>query len=212
MQSLLSVSERQREGLHRLHWVMLKWRNVPEGDYFLYARSFRAAAKKLAGALDDTPRPLPEFDACPVLFMYRHAVLLHLKVLVLADGGNFLATRPDELSVHKSRSLSWLAQFVSQIVVALKWEGEFKCAGVESLADFKALIEETNGIDPPFHAFRSPFAEGSQDIGLALRDFLRRLDSLLELLDRTADGIAAECQLRYPPVGDEENERGRTIH
>jgi len=69
--------------------------------------------------------------------MYRHALVLHLKALVLGEGGNFLATRPDALSAHKTHSVSWLAQFVCQIITGLKWEMEFKCEGVEDLADFK---------------------------------------------------------------------------
>jgi len=49
--------------------------------------------------------------------MYRHALVLHLKALVLGEGGNFLATRPDALSAHKTHSVSWLAQFVCQITL-----------------------------------------------------------------------------------------------
>ena len=102
----------------------------------MYARSFQAAAKRMAEA--------PEFDsgpdlaACPVLFMYRQALELHLKAIVLGEGGNFLATKPDRISIAKTHSVSWLAQFVAQIVTALKWESEFRCQGVENLDDFKA--------------------------------------------------------------------------
>jgi len=52
---------------------------------------------------------LTEFDASPIVFMYRHAVELHLKALVLGDGGNFLATKPDTLSIYKTHSVPWLA-------------------------------------------------------------------------------------------------------
>src|ERR1035438_4864380 len=53
------------------------------------------AAKRLAGTLDLDGGPIADFDAGPVLSMYRRAVELHLKVLVLGDGGNFLPTKPD---------------------------------------------------------------------------------------------------------------------
>lgn len=55
---------------------------------------------------------------------------------MLGESGNFLPTRPDPISLHKTRSVSWLAQFVCQIITTLKWEEEFRYAGVESLADF----------------------------------------------------------------------------
>jgi hypothetical protein len=81
----------------------MNWRNLPDHDYFLFARSYHIAAKKLARTLDLDPGPLPDLDLCPVRTMYRHAVELQLKVFVLGDGGNFLSTKPDELSVHKTR-------------------------------------------------------------------------------------------------------------
>jgi hypothetical protein len=110
----------------RPHKGVLNWRKVPERDLWLYARSFHKAAKKLAGALELDAGPATYFDACPVVFMYRHAVELHLKAVVLGDGGNFLATKPDALSVHKTHSVSWLVQFVCQIITALNWEKEFR--------------------------------------------------------------------------------------
>lgn len=131
------------------------WRNVPERDLWLYARSFHTAAKKLAGTLEVDSGAMSDFDPCPVVFMYRHAVELHLKALVLGEGGNFLATKPDHLSVYKTHSVSWLTQFVCQIAIALKWEMEFRCEGVENLAGFKAIIEEINSVDPGY-AFRCP--------------------------------------------------------
>jgi hypothetical protein len=94
---------------------------------------------------------LAELDASPVVFMYRQAIELSLKAMVLGEGGNFLATKPDHISVSKTHSVSWLAQFVCQMVTALKWEGEFRCAGIETLADvsedFLSLVER--GINAP---------------------------------------------------------------
>ena len=127
---------------------------VRERDLWLYARSFHNATKKLAGALPLESTTFTDLDVCPVVFMYGHALELHLKAIVLGHGGNFLATRPDPLSIHKTHSVSWLAQFVCQIVTALKWEEEFKCDGVENLAEFKAIIEELNAVDPGSYVFR----------------------------------------------------------
>ena len=63
---------------------------------------------------------------------------------MLGGGGNFLETKPDMLSIRKTHSLPWLAQFISQIITAVKWEPEFKCEGLESLAHFKAVIDNLN--------------------------------------------------------------------
>jgi len=194
----------------------LKWRNVPEQDFYLYARSFHAAAKRLAGILDSTS--LTALDVCPVLSAYRKAVEVSLKVLVLGEGGTFLPTEPDPISVHKTTSVSWLAQFVCQIITTLNCEGEFRCDGVENLADFKAVIEHVNAIDPDFHAFRCPSAavepdDETGDVITAVRQFVRRLDALLDLLDGTADALAAEWDLRSgKDEWDGDNEFKPTVH
>ena len=182
------------------HNPVVNRHNVPAKDLFLYARSFHKAAKALAAFQPDASL-LADVDVSPVVFMYQHAVELHLKALVLGEGGNFLATKPDALSVHKTRSVSWLAQFVCQIVIALKWEKEFRCDGIENLADFKAVIDELNAVDPGSYVFRLPVMAEAEDfvpgqVKLTIHDFVRRADALLELLDSTADALAAEWDTR----------------
>jgi len=168
-------------------------RSSPHDDLFLYARSFHKAAKALAASFLPGANPFAEFDASPVVLMYRHALELHLKAIVLGDGGNFLATKPDPISVSKSHSVSWLAQFVSQIVTALKWQTEFRCQGIETLADFKAVVEEHNSVYPGSYSFRCPVDPKSQ---ASVREFGRKMDALLELLDSTGDALAAEWDLQ----------------
>ena len=174
------------------HVSFLNCRNVPVEDLFLYARSFHTAAKKMAEALEHGSGPFTEFDVSPVVFMYRHALELHLKAFVLGEGGNFLATKPDPISVGKTHSVSWLAQFVCQIITAVKWENEFRCKGVESLADFKVLVEEINSVDPGSYVFTSPVSANVQSI----RAFARKMDAVLGLLGATADALAAEWDMR----------------
>ena len=178
----------------------LNWKAVPQQEFFFYARSFHNAAKNLAGSAQLDGNSVAAFDVCPVVFMYRHALELHLKALVLGDGSNFLATKPDRLSIYKTHSLSWLAQFVCQIVTALKWEKEFKCAGIENLADFKAFIEEVSSVDPGAGRFRCLIrAEGEHsDPGrpVSVRELVAKMDALLGLLDVTADALAATWDIR----------------
>jgi hypothetical protein len=94
------------------HKAVLNRRHLPADDLFLYAQSFHKAAKTLAAAFQADANPSAEADASAVVFMYRHAVELYLKAIALGEGGNFLATKPNALSVHKTHSVSWLAQFV----------------------------------------------------------------------------------------------------
>jgi hypothetical protein len=132
--------------------------------------------------------------------MYRHAVELHLKAIVLGDGANFLPTRPDRISVSKSHSIWWLAQLVCQIITALKWEDEFRCEGIETLADFKAVVEQINSIDPGSYSFQCPVDPTSET---SVREFADKMDALIGLLASTADGLAAEWDRRSETPGND---------
>lgn len=162
-------------------------RSIPPEDLFLYAQSFHKAGKTLAAAFRPEDKTFAEADASAVVFMYRHAVELYLKTMVLGEGGNFLATKPDPISVGKTHSVSWLAQFVCQIITAVKWEKEFRCEGVENLANFKNVVEELNAVDPGSYVFRLP-ANATKD---SIRGFAGRMDAVLELLNSTADAMTA---------------------
>jgi hypothetical protein len=116
--------------------------HVQPDDLFLYAHSFHEAAKALAASFRPNPAALVPTEAFPVVFMYRHAIELNLKSIVLGGGSNFLETKPDRISVSKSHSISWLAQFVCQIIIKLKWEDDFKCEGIDTLADFKKQLRK----------------------------------------------------------------------
>jgi hypothetical protein len=81
-------------------------------------------------------------------------------------------------------------------VTVLKWQNEFKCDGMESLADFKAIVEDINSVDPGPHAFRYPVSTEAKDSAdsnstFNVREFARTIDALLDLLDSTADALAA---------------------
>jgi hypothetical protein len=180
-------------------------RNIPVDDLFLYARSFHQAARNLAGSLHVGGDPVSDVDFSPALNLYRLALELHLKALVLGEGGNFLATKPDPLSIYKTHSVSWLAQFASQIVTALKWEREFRCEGISNLDDFKAVVEELNVVDPGSYTYRC-FVNSEARFDVA--DFCWNMDALLGLLDSTADALAAEWDLRSGAVPEFEPDDG----
>ena len=141
------------------------------------------------------PNPKNAWNACPVILLYREAIELYLKALV-DEGGDFLKERTDSISLAKTHSLRWLAQIVGQIIKAVKWENEFKCEGVGSLADFSALVSELEELDPVAVAVRPSNRRPdswvpNQLLRQNVVQFAKRLDGLLDLLDATADALAA---------------------
>src|SRR5664279_2825972 len=130
------------------------WHNGGDIEIGLYARSLHNAAKTLIATLNLEPNSKTAWDACPVVLMYRQSVELHLKALV-GEGSNFLPSRTDPITLYKTHSLRWLAQIVCQIIKAVRWENEFKCEGIATLADFSAVVNELEALDPVSIAVQS---------------------------------------------------------
>ena len=171
------------------------WHNGGDIEIVFYARSLRKAAKRLIETLDVDPNLQTAWDACPVVLLYRQAVELHLKSLV-GEGSNFLAEPTDHITLYKTHSLRWLAQIVCQIIKTVKWENEFKCEGVSSLADFSALVNELEALDPVAVVVQSKHRGRPGDVPSSLQkskvlQLVPKLDALLDMLAATADGLAA---------------------
>jgi hypothetical protein len=183
------------------------WHNGGDIEIGFYARSLHRAAKKLIATLDLAPSHKTAWGACPVVLLYKQAVELQLKSLV-GEGSNFLPSPTDPLSLSQTHSLLWLAQITCQIIKAVKWENEFKREGISSLADFSALVDELESLDPVALAMhpgkRRP--DGSVPDQLLTPNvirFAKRLDALLDLLAATADGLAAEWDLQQDGISTE---------
>jgi hypothetical protein len=176
------------------------WHNGGDMEIGLYARSLHKAAKSLIATLNLEPNSKTAWDACPVIALYRQSVELHLKALV-GEGSNFLPSPTDPITLYKTHSLRWLAQIVCQIVKAVRWEHDFKCEGIATLAEFSAVVNELEALDPVSFAVHSGSRARDGSVPHRLQppnvvQFAKSLDCLLDLLDSTADALAAEWDLR----------------
>jgi hypothetical protein len=114
------------------------WHGGGDIEIRQYARSLQKSAKSLVANLNGDQNSRTDWDACPVMLLYRQALEIHLKMLV-GEGSNFLPSATDPISLFRTTSLRWLAQVASQIIKKVGWESEFKCEGVSSLSEFSAL-------------------------------------------------------------------------
>jgi len=97
-----------------------------------------------------------------------------------------------------NQRLVWqgLCPSVCQIIKAVRWENEFKSEGVANLADFSALVSELEALDPVLCAVHPGNRRSDGWVPQQLQppnvvQFAKKLDGLLELLDVTADALAA---------------------
>jgi hypothetical protein len=171
------------------------WHNGGDTEIHFSAQSLEKAARALVGKLELDQNARTDWDACPVILLYRQALELYLKAVV-GEGSNFLKSRTDPISLFRSHSIRWLAQIVCQIIKAVGWENDFTCEGVTSLADFSAVVNEVEILDPVMRAVHSSTAGGKDSVSPYYRafnaaQFARRMNGLLNLLDVTADALAA---------------------
>lgn len=187
---------------------MEAWHNGGDAEIYSYAQSLEKAAKVLVGKLELDQKGGTDWDACPVILLYRQALELSLKAVV-GEGSNFLKSRTDPISLFRSHSIRWLAQIVCQIIKTVGWENDFTCEGVTSLADFSAVVNEVEILDPVMRAVHSSTAGGKDRVSEYYRafnvaQFARRMNGLLNLLDATADALAATWHERAEVMAADE--------
>lgn len=130
------------------------WHNGADIEIGLYARSLQRAAKVLLENLDRSEDAKTAWDVGPIMTLYKEAVELQIKFLV-EEGGRFLKSPTDHLTLAKTKSLRWLGQIVCQVIRAVQWEAEFRCDGVSNLAAFRALLAELESTEPVAAAISS---------------------------------------------------------
>jgi hypothetical protein len=88
--------------------TVLNWHRAPEKEFHLYGEAFWNAAKTLLqnDALDK--RPIASFDASVIVYLYRHALELFLKEILIGRGAELIDPRPSPETVIN-------ASFVNQI-------------------------------------------------------------------------------------------------
>jgi hypothetical protein len=180
------------------------WHNGGDIEIYCYALSLQQAARTLVERLN-LENPRSHWADSPITLLYRQSLELHLKLLVGA-GNNVLKTKVDPISLASTHSLRWLAQITGQIIRKVGWEKTFTCQGITSLADFRVLVNEVESLEPVAQAIRSSKGRNSVSDSFLRFDvvqFARRLDCLLDLLDVTADALAATWDQRTQVSGEE---------
>jgi hypothetical protein len=183
------------------HNTALNWNNGPDQEFPLYALAFHKAAKTLVANLELDRMAHSDWDACPVVFLYRHALELYLKAIVLGDGSNILESKPDPAMIYRTHSLLKLLPIVCDIVKAFGWEPNLTCTGVADVAALRSIVSELHALDPRSHAFRYPVnteGEGSvrSHLTFSVLAFAKQMDAVLDLLDDTAWALEAEWGVR----------------
>jgi hypothetical protein len=196
--------------------TVLNWHRAPEEEFDIYAGVYWNAAQTLVKNLELDR--IFGYDACPVVFLYRHALELFLKAILLGDGANFLRNRPDPKWVmDHSHSLKELIPHVREILERFAREGEFGRNEVRTFDDFEALVGELDNVDKNSCAFRYPVDKKLQGtvpghFTFNAGNFARKMDDALNTLSGACSMLPelwqAECEAAYQASNNADNVEG----
>src|SRR5919109_998480 len=131
--------------------VVLNWHGTPEEEFTYFAEAFHEVARKAAVDLSHNRlfgrMPLEDFKAYPVVFMYRHALELHMKAVILAGSQMLPPPKIDRVRLFKTHSLDVLRQDVERVFDAYEWDWELGVPHFKTLEDFRQAIAELASVD-----------------------------------------------------------------
>lgn len=171
------------------------WTREPKADFGVFARGYTMAAKRLAGHLLEATR-FSDYEAYPVVFLFRHAFELSLKHAIYRAvelaAYKYVEEIDDQLhNTHDVRKLSAAASATLRAV----FEGD------DYVEDLIQRVATTSNdfwaIDPQSFSYRYPInRDGTRSSthhqSVNLRALTQHLSVLLEELDTLHFGIGAE--------------------
>lgn len=203
--------------------VILNWRGKPEKEFGYMAEAFHDAAKDAIRKLKRNKHfgidgiPIEDFRAYPAIFLYRHALELSMKAILLigtkmlALKGESQVNRRELLSTH---SLDWLRAEVERVFQAYSWNWETGNRHFGSVKDLQEVIGEFHRIDARSFAFRYPVTTKGQpslkeDFRFNVFHFAEVLDGLFPTLLGAASGAHYEYQDAAQALGEAQEEEAR---
>lgn len=194
--------------------VYLNWHDTPEKEFTYFAEAFHKVAQEAVAALRLNNLfgtiPIEDFRAYPIVFLYRHALELYMKAVILI-GSPMLAIK-DMIVVNRQRllkthSLEVLRNELERVFEAYEWEWDLGTPHFQSLDDFRRIIAELHAVDAGSYAFRYPLdTKGSASLPsrfcFDLFGFCEVLDSLFPVLEGAAMGAYEELQATYEAMAE----------
>ena len=182
--------------------VVLNFQNSPMSEFGHYAEEFHKAGKLLVQRIKRS-RGYSDLQACPIVFLYRHALELYLKDIVIV--GNWFIESSGATPVVKtedigSHGLSRLVPAVKQAFDVVGWGWKIELDHMKTDKEFQKLLNEIDTIDPLSQSFRYPTKKNgdaslSKHFLFSIVEFCKTLDPILDLLDSASFGLREQWQV-----------------
>jgi hypothetical protein len=194
--------------------VYLNWHDTPEKEFTFFAEAFYKVAQEVVAALRQNNLfgtiPIEDFRAYPVVFLYRHALELYMKAVILVGAPMLAVKEMTEIDRHrllKTHNLELLREDLEQVFEAFEWDWNLGTSHFKSLDDFRKIIAELHAVDAGSYAFRYPLdTKGKASLptrfSFDLFEFCEVLDSLFPVLEGAAIGAYEELQATYEAMAE----------
>jgi hypothetical protein len=185
--------------------AVLNWNDTPEREFKFFAEAFHSAAQEAAASLRQNPQfgidgiPIEDFKVYPVVFLYRHALELYMKAVILI-GSPMLAIKDKTINSQQlltTHNLDNLRQSIERVFDAYGWKWDLGIPHFRSVDDLRETIAELHEIDSKSDTFRYPLdTKGHAALPSAFRfdvfEFCEVLDELLLVFQDAAIGAHEE--------------------
>ncbi len=191
--------------------VVLNWHGTSEAEFTFFAEAFHITAKEAVAALRQDPHfglygnPEDDFRAYPVVFLYRHALELYMKAVILVGAPMLLLRgtgKIDRDRLIRTHSLDALRQDLESLFEAFEWDWDLGLPHFNGLEDFRKVIAEIHAVDAGSYAFRYPIDTSgrpslSSHFRFNLFDLCAILDELFPLFDGATTAAHETLQATY---------------
>jgi hypothetical protein len=169
--------------------TVLNWHQAPEKEFYLYGQAFWNAAKNLLQQNQSLDRwPGASFDACVIVYLYRHALELFMKEILIGRGGELLNPTPSpETVINVNHSLTRLLPDVRRVFVECRWDKDFGTKTALTFDEFTTIVKEFEEADPSAFSFRYPVKKNltpalDDHFTFSVRAFALTMDEVLNTL------------------------------
>jgi len=170
--------------------VVLNFTRFPKGELAVYGRAYHEAGQRLVGHIASSHYRDP--DACPIVFLYRHAIELYLKSII-HWGNNLLRLNGKPVVHHHNifteHRLTVLLKSVKPALRFRKSLGNWGDSHFGCFRDVEKVIGELEEFDPRSYSFRYPIDTTGKKATLPhhfvfnMIEFGEKFDHLLRILD-----------------------------
>ena len=177
---------------------VISWTKEPKNDFGIFSKGYRLAAKRLATLLLEAPR-FSDYEAYPVIFLYRHSLELSLKHIIYMSvklaAYRYIEEIGDKL--HNTHDLCSLAKATRESLALLFPEDEFlrKIIPVveKTSVELSELDSDSYGYRYPIDRHGKPSTKRHQSVNL--ESFASHMSSVLDDLDTIHFGLGGEIDI-----------------